>query len=52
MPKGADIVLYDPAKYAAALEPAIRLSPYTDFYNFKCEQAGPWGQGFGLDGER
>jgi len=50
--KGAEIVLYDTAKYAAALEPAIRyLSPYTDFYNFKCEQNGPRAQGFGMDGE-
>jgi hypothetical protein len=40
------------AKYAASLEPAIRfLAPYTDFYNFKCEQAGPWGQGFDWNGE-
>jgi hypothetical protein len=51
--QGADIVLYDTAKYAAALEPAIRfLAPYTDFYNFKCEQNGPRAQGFGVDGER
>ncbi|MHB0937129.1 MAG: discoidin domain-containing protein [Armatimonadota bacterium] len=51
--KGADIVLYDTAKYAASLEPAIRyLAPYTDFYNFKCEQNGPRAQGFGVDGER
>jgi len=53
VPKGADIVLYDPAKYAATLEPAIRLlAPYTDFYNFKCEQNGPRAYGFGTDGER
>jgi hypothetical protein len=53
VPKGTDYVLYDTEKYAAALEPAIRsLSPYTDFYNFKCEQHAPWGQGFGEDGER
>jgi len=53
VPKGADIVLYDPAKYAALMEPAIRvLAPYTDFYNFSCEQAGPRGQGFGENGER
>jgi len=52
VPKGTDYVLYNPAKYAAALEPAIRyLAPYTDFYNFKCEQAGPWGQGFDWNGE-
>ena len=35
------------------LEPAIRLlAPYTDFYNFKCEQNGPRAYGFGTDGER
>jgi len=52
-PKGADIVLYDPAKYAAIMEPGIRfLAPYTDFYNYSCEQEGPAGQGFGVDGER
>jgi len=50
---GADVVLYDVQKYRASLEPAIRvLAPYVDFYNFKCEQHGPWGQGFGDDGER
>jgi len=53
VPPGTDYVLYKPEQYAAALEPAIRaLAPYTDFYNFKCEQCGPIGQGFGLDGER
>ena len=53
VPKGTDYVLYDTAKYTAALEPAVRLlAPYTDFYNFKCEQHAPWGQGFGEDGER
>jgi len=53
VPPGTDIVLYKPEQYAAALDPAIRvLAPYTDFYNFKCEQCGPIGQGFGLDGER
>jgi len=53
VPKGADIVLYDPQKYTASLEPAIRvLAPYTDFYDIKCEQNGPGGQGFGVNGER
>jgi len=52
-PKGADIVLYDPVKYAALMEPAIRnLAPYTDFYDISCEQEGPGGQGFGVNGER
>ena len=51
--RGADVILYDLDKFAKALEPAIRfLAPYTDFYNFKCEQHGPWGQGFGDNGER
>jgi len=53
VPPGADIVLYDTEKYAASLEPAIRLlAPYTDYYNFKCEQNGPRAQGFGMDGEK
>lgn len=53
VPKGTDYVLYDTEKYVAALEPAVRLlAPYTDFYNFKCEQHAAWGQGFGEDGER
>jgi len=52
-PPGVDLVMYDPARYVKALEPAVRfLAPYTDFYNFKCEQSGPGGQGFGGDGER
>jgi len=52
LPKGTDYVLFNTAKYKAALEPAVRfLAPYTDFYNFKCEQAGPWGQGFDWNGE-
>ena len=51
--KGADVLLYDVENYRKALEPAIRaLAPYTDFYNFKCEQTGPSGQGFDRDGER
>jgi hypothetical protein len=51
--RGADVALYDAERYLATLAPAIRLlAPYTDFYNFKCEQHGPWGQGFGDDGER
>ena len=51
--RGADVVLHDVEKYANALEPAIRmLAPYTDYYNFSCEQHGPAGQGFGNDGQR
>jgi len=52
-PPGADIVLFDTEKYLASLEPAIRLlSPYADFYDFKCEQNGPRAHGFGKDGEK
>lgn len=51
--RGADVVLYDVEKYANTLDPAIRmLAPYADYYNFKCEQRGPAGQGFGSDGQR
>jgi len=53
VPRGADIFLYNSAKYASILEPLIRsLAPYTDFYNFKCEQTGSRGQGFGENGEQ
>jgi len=49
---GADILLYDIQKWTSALEPAIRqVAPYATYYNFKCEQHGPWGQGFGDDGQ-
>lgn len=49
--RGADLMLYDVEKYRRSLEPSIKaLAPYTDFYNFKCEQHGPNGQGFGFDG--
>jgi len=45
---GADIALYSPKRYAASLEPAIRvLAPYTDFYNFRCEQLDARGLGYG-----
>ncbi len=41
------MLLYDVENYRKALEPAIRvLAPYTDFYNFKCEQTGSSGQVF------
>jgi len=51
--KGADVVLFDAEKYAKSLEPAIRaLAPYADFYNFKCEQRGVLGAGFGVAGDR
>ena len=51
--RGADVLLYDVENYRNTLEPAIRaLAPYTDFYNFKCEQHGPRGQGFDRDGDR
>jgi len=50
--QGADVLLYDIEKWKAALEPAIRhVAPYTNYYNVKCEQHGPWGQGFGDDGQ-
>lgn len=50
--KGADVVLYDVERYTATLEPAIReLAPYTNFYNFKCEQHGARGAGFGPLGD-
>jgi len=50
-PPGIDLVMYKPEEYAKTLEPAIRyLSPYTDFYNFKCEQSVARGYGFGQDG--
>ena len=50
--KGADVLLYDIQKWTTALEQAIRqLAPYATHYNFKCEQHGPWGQGFGDDGQ-
>ena len=53
IPRGADVVLYDVEKLKNSLEPAIRfMAPYADFYNFRCEQSGPRGQGFGDDGER
>jgi len=53
IPRGADVVLYDVEKLKNTLEPPIRfLAPYADFYNFRCEQSGPRGQGFGDDGER
>jgi len=51
--RGADAVVYDVEKLTNALEPPIRvLAPYTDFYNFRCEQGGAKGEGFGPDGER
>ena len=50
--KGADVIYFDAAKYAAALEAPIRaLAPYTDFYNFKCEQWGARGAGLGPLGD-
>ena len=50
--KGADVLLYDIEKWKAALEPGIRqMAPYATYYNLKCEQHGPWGQGFGDDGQ-
>ena len=50
--KGADVLIYDIEKWKAALEPAIRhVAPYANYYNVKCEQHGPWGQGFGDDGQ-
>ena len=49
---GADVLLYDIDKWRAALEPGIRaMAPYATYYNLKCEQHGPWGQGFGDDGQ-
>jgi hypothetical protein len=50
--KGADVVLFDAEKYAKALEAPIRaLAPYTDYYNFKCEQRSLKGAGFGHNGD-
>jgi hypothetical protein len=50
--RGADIVLFDTDKYVKSLEPAVRaLAPYTDFYNFKCEQRSPKSEGFGFKGD-
>jgi len=50
--KGADVVLFDTEKYVKALEPAVRaLAPYTDYYNFKCEQRSPKSEGFGFKGD-
>lgn len=50
--KGADVVLFDKEKYVRALEPAIKaLAPYTDFYNFKCEQRSLKSHGFGFKGD-